>query len=316
MRSFRLLAALSMALTVLGASLPALAAGSAVVATIKPVNSLVAGVMEGIGTPRLLVQAGASPHTYSLKPSDAEALQNADMVVWIGPELETFLTGPLKTLATKADIVELDKAPDLVKLPFREGGLFEGHHHHDEDAADADHEHDHEAGGYNPHIWLDPENARQMVKMIAAALEKTDPANAATYKANAAKLETRLDALVARIKPELVPLAGKPFFVFHDAYAYFENRFGLSASGTITVDPQTIPGAARLEEIHNKLKSLNAACVFAEPQFTPKVLQVVTEGTSSKTGQLDPLGATIKDGPDLYFALLNSLANSFKSCLG
>jgi len=179
-----------------------------------------------------------------------------------------------------------------------------------------DHGHDeHAHGEFDPHIWLDPVNAKALVHEIEETLAKADPENASKYEANAEAVEKKLDALVAEITSEVEPAKGKGFIVFHDAYQNFEKRFGLAASGSITVSPEVVPGAARIQELQGKVKELGATCVFSEPQFEPKIITTVTEGTSAKTGVLDPLGAGIEDGPELYFTLIRNMAASFKKCL-
>ncbi|MCG8562102.1 MAG: zinc ABC transporter substrate-binding protein [Hyphomicrobiales bacterium] len=333
-----------------------------VVASIKPVHSLVSAVMQGVATPHLIVKGGASPHTYSLKPSDAKALEHAKVVFWIGEDLETFLEKSIDTLGEGAKVVALDDAHGLTKLPFREGGPFEAHddghegHGHKKKAAKHDHDdhghkkkakhdhhdhghkkkskhdhhdhghkkeakHDHDGhaghahGDFDMHLWLDPLNAKAMVHEIEEALVAADPANASKYKANAKALETRLEALTKELAQTLAPVKGRPFIVFHDAYQYFEKRFGLTAAGSITVSPETLPGARRVADIQAKVKKLGATCVFAEPQFEPKLVRVVTEGTRAKSGVLDPVGAGLTDGPELYFTLMRNMAQSMKSCL-
>ena len=181
--------------------------------------------------------------------------------------------------------------------------------HHDHE------EHAHEHGAYDPHVWLDPENAKALVHEIEEALAAADPENAKKYEANALKINEKLDALIKEISTDLAPAQGKGFVVFHDAYQYFEKRFGLSAAGSITVSPEVVPGAERISEIREKVKSLQASCVFSEPQFEPKLIATVTEGTDAKTGVLDPLGTSIENGPDLYFTLIRNMARSFKDCL-
>ncbi len=331
-----------------------------VVASIKPVHSLVAAVMDGVGTPDLLVEGAASPHTYALRPSQARILENADLVFWIGHELEAFLEKPLETIAKKATSVELIDAHDLVKHPFREGGAFEAHEHddhddhghdkvaekhddhddhdhdkaaekqddHDHDKAaekhdDHDHDHDkaaethddHDHGSFDAHVWLDPANAKVMIEEIAVALVGADPANAPKYKANAYKAISELDQLTAEISAAVAPAKGKGFIVFHDAYQYFEKRFGVAASGSITVSPEVMPGAARISEIREKVKQLGAVCVFSEPQFEPKLVAVVVEGTEARTGVLDPLGADLDAGPDHYSELIRNMAAAMRNCL-
>jgi len=292
-----------------------------VVASIKPVHSLVAAVMGDTGTPDLLVQGAASPHTYSLRPSEARKLDQAKVVFWVGEGMETFLTKPLQSLATGAKTVSLSQTAGLTVLNLREGGSFELHEHDDHDDHDHDHAHEshdephHEGHGKDMHLWLDPENARVMVKEIAATLAEADPTNASTYQQNANTLDQRLAALIQETSNALADVKDKPFIVFHDAYHYFEDRFGLHAAGSISINPETPPSAQRVREIQHKIAESNASCVFAEPQFEPGIVSVVTEGTSARTGVLDPLGADLKDGPDLYFELIGNLAASIKNCL-
>lgn len=313
----------------LASTLLAFSAGSAsaevkVVASIKPVHSLVAAVMEGVGEPGLIIEGAGSPHTYALRPSQAQMLEQANVVFWIGHELEAFLEKPLATVAANAKSIELIDAHDLVKLGFREGGAFEKHDHGDEAGHD-DHAHDkteeaghegHDHGEFDAHVWLDPVNAKAMVHEIEEALVEADPANAAKYEANAAAVTARLDALIAEVSSELEPVKGKGFIVFHDGYQYFENRFGITASGSITVSPEVMPGAERITEIRARVQELGAACVFAEPQFEPKLVSTVTEGTNARSGTLDPLGAGLEDGAELYFQLIRNMSTSIKTCLG
>ncbi|MBN8243237.1 zinc ABC transporter substrate-binding protein ZnuA [Nitratireductor aquimarinus] len=323
MKSFRLslaAAASSLALLTPGALTGAFAADMQVVTSIKPVHSLVAGVMEGVGEPALILQGAGSPHTYSMRPSQARMLANADLVFWVGPGLEVFLEKPLETLAGEATQVALSDSEGLTLLEMREGGAFEAHSHgddHDDHGHEAeedghDHAHDH---GPDAHLWLDPDNAKIMVSAIAEALSAADAENASAYAANAAALNERIAALQTELSAELEPVKDRPFIVFHDAYQYFEKQFGLAAAGSITVSPEIIPGAQRVDEIRTKVRELDAACVFAEPQFEPRLVEVVTEGTDAKSGVLDPLGAEIEDGKDLYFELMRGMAASLKTCL-
>lgn len=321
-----------------------------VVVSIKPVHSLVASIMKGVGEPSLIVEGAASPHTYSLKPSNARALENADLVFWVGPGLEAFLEKPLEALPKNAKVVELEDAPGLTKLPFREGGAFEGHDHganeeeghahgHEETAAEAGHEHDHghghdhgheqeaaEAGhehehddhahgGMDMHLWLDPTNAKAMATEITKSLVDVDPSNKSTYEANLTAVNAEIDALDTEIAAQLKPVLEKPFIVFHDAYQYFEKHYGVRVAGSVTVSPETMPGAERLSTIHAKIEELGAACVFAEPQFEPKLIGVVTEGTEAKSGVLDPEGGALEAGPALYGQLMRNLATSISTCL-
>ena len=301
-----------------------------VVASIKPVHALVAAVMEGVGTPQLIVGGAASPHAYALKPSQAQALENADLIFWVGHELESFLEKPIETIGANARSVELIDAKGLIKLPFREAGPFEAHIHddhaadeegHDDDHADDDHdemaseEHDHGEDGFDAHLWLDPVNAKVFVQAIGEALTETDPDNAAIYAANVASTNQKLDTLIEEVNATLAPVHGKQFIVFHDAYQYFEKRFDMQAAGSVTVNPEVRPSAERVAAIRDKVRDLNAVCAFSEPQFDSQLVDVVIEGSEARSAVLDPLGATLDDGPELYFDLIRNLGTSMRDCL-
>lgn len=295
-------------------------AAVSVVTTIKPVHSLVAGVMQGVGSPDLLIKGAASPHDFSLKPSQASQLQNADVVFWIGDHLETSLAKPISTMAEKATRIELFDAPGVKHLKFREGDGFEARDHDEAHADDHDedgHEegHHHSADGLDPHIWLNPDNARAMVRKIVESLSAADPENAATYKSNAHAMDRKLAVLIQSTNEKLASVKGRPFIVFHDGYHYFEDRFGMPAAGAITLNPEVPAGADRIAEIHDTIKHRQAACVFAEPQFQPKLIRVVLEGTQARSGTLDPLGADLADGPGLYFNLITNMADAMVDCL-
>ena len=304
------------------AEAPAHAQAPKVVVSIKPIHSLVASVMHGVGEPTLLVRGGASPHSYTMKPSDAKALSAADLVVWVGPELESFLEKPLRANAPKATLLTLMDLKGLTLLETREGGAWDahdhgkkrGHGHQDHDHKDHDHADEH--GELNTHIWLDPANARAIVEAAAEALAAGDPANAEAYRKNADRKLQELDALDAELKAALAPVKDKPFVVFHDAYQYFEARYGLSAVGSITVSPDRRPSAKRLSAIRAKIGGLGAACVFAEPQFEPTLVRTVVEGTKARTGVLDPEGSELPEGEALYPTLMRNLAASLRGCLG
>jgi zinc transport system substrate-binding protein len=275
-----------------------------VVASIKPVHSLVAKVMGDTGRPALLIDGANSPHTYALKPRDAETLQNATVIFWVGHELEAFLEKPLKALGEKAEAISLMDAHGITKLEVRQNLGFESdeHKHHEHQEADA-------------HIWLDTANAKVIIAAIAATLSKADPANATTYKANAAKAVAELDALTDELTTITAPAKGKGFIVFHDAYQYFEQRFGLQASGAIAMQPETTPGAKIIKDIRARISDGKVTCVFAEPQFDTRLVNVVTEGTDVRSATLDPLGADIEAGPQLYNTLMKQLARNLANCL-
>ena len=326
----RLVRTAFLATTVLSTSATMAQADVNVVTSIKPVHSLVSAVMKGVGEPSLLVEGAGSPHTYALKPSQARKLQDADLVFWMSHDLEAFLEKSIEGIAANAKSVPLMDSHGLIKLEFREGGAFDSHGHedegHDDHGKDDHDEHKHDDHGHDdhddhghgeadPHVWLDPVNAKAMVHEIEEALAEADPAHAATYEANAEALMAKLDGLVDEIDAELEPVKGRGYVVFHDAYQYFENRFGVSAVGSSTVSPEVLPGAERVSELQEKVRDLGATCVFSEPQFKPKLVATVTENTNAGTGVLDPLGASIEDGPELYFTLIRTMAKSLKDCL-
>lgn len=296
------------ALALAALAAPAPAAAPRAIATIKPVHALVAGVMRGVGEPALLIDGGVSPHTYTLKPSDARALHRAELVFWIGSEYETFLTRSLRGLDA-AEIVTLSEIDGLALHATREGGAWEagGDHGGGERGAADSH--------MDMHIWLDPRNARTMARAIARALEGVDPEHRATYRANADRLAQRLEALDGELRAALRDTRAAPFVVFHDAYRYFEARYGLNAVGSVAVSSGRPPGARRLVEIRDRIRALRSVCVFSEPQFEPRVLRAAVDGLPARSGVLDPLGAALAPGEDAYFALLRGLADSMRACL-
>jgi zinc transport system substrate-binding protein len=302
------------------AAAPGAAAGPAappgVAASIKPVHSLVAAVMQGIATPHLIVAGAASPHTYALHPSDAEALESADLVFWIGPAMEAFLAAPLAALAGDAEVVGLADSPGLTLLPYRAAGPVAGEHEADGVHADGHApEDDHDHAELDLHLWLDPDNARVMLREIERALAKADPARARRYAANADRLDRRIAALASEIEAMTAPLRARRFIVFHDAYQYFERRFGLAAAGSVTVSPDRPPGARRIREMHDLVRQAGAVCIFAEPQFNADLVALVAGDTGARTGALDPLGTGLDDGPDLYVDLMRRLAETVSDCL-
>ncbi|NGP17386.1 zinc ABC transporter substrate-binding protein [Devosia aurantiaca] len=310
MKTFTLAAMALLASTSLATAAPQ------VVASTKPIHSLVSAVMAGVAEPALIVKGAASPHTYSLRPSDAAALESADIVFWTGHGMELFLADALETLSTNAETVELSEAPGISLLPIREGGAFEAHEHEEHDHEEHDHDdHDHAHEEGDMHFWLDPQNAELMVTEIARVLSDADPENAATYRANAETEIAALGALEAEIDATLLPVKDKPFLVFHDAYQYFEARFGLAVAGTVTVSPEAMPGAARIDALRLKVGELGATCVFAEPNFEPAIVTTIVEGTEARAGTLDPEGSALTEGPNLYPELLRGLAAGLVDCL-
>lgn len=321
--------------SLLGLSTAVSAEVPSVAADIPPVHSLVSIVMGDLGTPSLLVQPGASPHGYSLRPSEANALDQADAVFWIGEALEPWLEHSIASLASDAQVVELLEAEGTITLGFREGATFEAHsHNHGDHDEDHDHDHDehgdhdhvshdhadkdhegHHHHGSDPHAWLDPENAKTWLGVIAQELSELDPENAATYAANAEAGQAEMDSLIAEISATLDPVQDARFIVFHDAYHYFESRFDMPASGSITVSDASAPSPARIEEIQKKVRQLGIRCAFSEPQFDPNLVDTVFQGTDAQAGVMDPLGADLTPGVDLYPQLLRNLGNSLVECL-
>ena len=286
-----------------------------VVTSIKPIHSLASYLMDGVGKPDLIVDGYASPHGFALKPSHAKMIQNADLIFWVGEDLENFLEKPLKSIAKKAEKIELMEIKGLKKLEFRERNVFEGHddhkdHGHKEDKHDDHHEHAH--GEHDPHIWLDPMNAKVMLSEMAEHLIEKDQENASKYKANLKNAHKDLDKLTKKVKSEL----NKDFksIVFHDAYQYFEKRFDVNVLGAFTVNTDVLPGAEQLSEIREIIEHEKVSCVFSEPQFNPDIIKAVAKDTNIKTGVIDPLGATLNPGKTLYFDLISNMSKSFKSC--
>ena len=327
-----------------------------VVASIKPIHSLASYLMDGVGTPDLIVDGYASPHGFALKPSHAKMLQEADIVFWVGEDLENFLEKPLGSIAKKAEKIELLQIKGLEILKFRERNIFDGHDdhghkdddhddhakkeddhddhghddehkdehkedghdehgHEDEHKEDGHDEHGHEGhahGEFDPHIWLDPLNAKVILKEMAEHLIENDEKNASTYKKNLKKGLKDLDKLVKNVKSDL----NKDFksIVFHDAYQYFESRFGVNVLGAFTVNTDVLPGAEQLAEIREIIEHDKVTCVFSEPQFNPDIINAVAKDMNISTGVLDPLGATLDPDKDLYFDLIKNMSKSFKGC--
>lgn len=325
-----------------------------VVADITPIHSLVAKVMQGVGEPSLIVAPGASPHEYSLRPSEATALQDADLVFWVGPELTPWLEGAVDTLAGEAAVIGLFDLEATTVLPVRETALFEAHDHdhgagHAEESDHEEHEqedhddhahsaHDHEDhaedahandqhtgqesahtghdhAGNDPHAWLSPKNGAVWLTAIADALASADPNNADTYRANAAAARNELTMLSAEISTILDPVRNRNFVVFHDAYQYFEAAFDFPASGAISVSDASDPSPARISEIQDRIADRNISCVLSEPQFDAGIVSAVMAGSEAQTGVLDPLGADLTPGPEFYNRLLRRLATSLADCL-
>ena len=310
-----------------------------VVASIKPIHSLASYLLDGVKKPDLIVDGYASPHGFAMKPSHAKMLQEADLIFWVGEDIESFLVKPLGSIAKKAEKIELMEIKGIKKLKFRERNIFDGHddHGHKEDDHDDhakkedshdDHDHDkdehkedghddhghegHAHGEFDPHIWLDPLNAKKILKEMAKHLIENDQANESIYKENLKKANKDLDKLVKQVKSEL----NKDFksIVFHDAYQYFEKRFKVNVLGAFTVNTDVLPGAEQLSEIREIIEHEKVTCVFSEPQFNPDIINAVAKDMNINTGVIDPLGATLNPGKDLYFNLIKNMSKSFQGC--
>ena len=304
-----------------------------VVASIKPLHSLASYLMDGVGKPGLIVDGYASPHGFSMKPSHAKMLQNADLIFWVGEDLESFLEKPLNSIAKKAEKIELMEIKGLTKLEFRERNIFEEHddhghddhkeHAHKDDKHDDHKEHGHKEdkhddhqghahGEHDPHIWLDPMNAKVILNEMVEHLIENDAKNASKYKSNLKKALKDIDKLNADVKKELSKSTAS--IVFHDAYQYFEERYDVNILGAFTVNTDVMPGAEQLAEIREIIEHDKVTCVFSEPQFNPDIIKAVAKDMNIKTGVVDPLGATLDPSKDLYFKLIRNMSASFKGC--
>ncbi len=310
-----------------------------VVTSIKPIHSLASYLMDGVSKPDLIVDGYSSPHGFALKPSHAKMLQEADLIFWVGEGLENFLIKPLNSIAKKAEKIELMEIKGLKKLKFREKNIFDGHddHGHEEEEGHDEHKHEedehkheedehkheeeghdehghegHAHGEYDPHIWLDPINAKIILNEMVEHLIENDEKNSSTYKNNLAKALKDIDKLIKDVKSELNKDIS--FIVFHDAYQYFENRFNVTVLGAFTVNTDVMPGAEQLSEIREVIEHDKVSCIFSEPQFNPDIINAVAKDMDIKTGVLDPLGATLDPGKGLYFKLIKNMSKSFKGC--
>ena len=296
-----------------------------VVASIKPLHSLVSYVMDGVGTPDILVDGSSSPHTFQLKPSHATILQESDIVFWIGEGLEAFLETPLDSIAKNSKKIAVMEAEEIELLKFREKNIFDDHDEHDEhadehgdehdehgDEHDGHDDHEHAHGEHDIHFWLDPEIAKTIVKIITRELSEIDPANAPSYESNSIKALNKIDQLISKTKGKINSDA--KYVVFHDAYQYFEKRFGIEVVGALTVNPEVLPGAKQLSEIREVIEHENVNCLFSEPQFNPGIAEMIAKDTGVRAAILDPLGAELEPGKDLYFDLIGDMASSFERC--
>jgi zinc transport system substrate-binding protein len=305
-----------------------------VVASIKPIHSLASYLMNGVAKPDLIVDGYASPHGFAMKPSHAKMLQNADLIFWVGEDVENFLEKPLGSIAKKAEKIELMQIKGLQVLKFRERNIFYDHDDHGHDDHDKKEDHDshakkedhddhgkkedhddherHAHGEFDPHIWLDPINAKVILNEMVEHLIENDPKNEAKYKSNLDEALKDIDKLTIDVMTELSNSVSS--IVFHDAYQYFEKRFNVNILGAFTVNTDVMPGAEQLAEIREIIEHDKVACVFSEPQFNPDIIKAVAKDMNIKTGVIDPLGATLNPGKDLYFSLIKNMSASFKGC--
>ena len=322
-----------------------------VVTTIKPLHSLVSSVMDGVSEPSLIIEGTNNPHTFVFKPSHAKLLEEADMVFWIGEDLEAFMEKPLKSLASNAKKIAFMDLASIEKLKFREENIFddhddhddhdghedehEGHDDHDDHDGHKDDDHDdhddhdghedeheghddhaghegHNHGEFDAHIWLDPMNAKEMVHEIAHELSELDPSNKEIYEANANRALKSLDKLMEDVGKD-VP-KDISYVVFHDAYQYFEKRFGVSTAGALTLNPDVLPGAKQIADIQDLISDKGIKCIFSEPQYNPKIIETLASDMKISTGILDPLGANLDKGNTMYEGLIKQISNSIKNC--
>lgn len=267
------------------------AADAAVVASLKPLGFIASAIADGVTDTQVLLPDGASEHDYSLRPSDVKRLQDADLVVWVGPEMEAFMEKSVRNIPDNKQVT-IAQLADVKPLLMKGADDDEDEHAHtgaDEEKGDVHHHH----GEYNMHLWLSPEIARATAVAIHEKLVELMPQSRAKLDANLKDFEAQLAATDKQVGNELAPLKGKGYFVFHDAYGYYEKHYGLTPLGHFTVNPEIQPGAQRLHEIRTQLVEQKATCVFAEPQFRPAVVEAVARGTSVRMGTLDPSGRTL-----------------------
>ena len=279
---------------------------------IAPLHSLVASVMNGIGVPNLIIPPGSSPHEHQLRPSEARAMQDADILFWMGEALTPWMKNAVDTLSSSASVTTLLENDKTILLEFRDGALFEAHAHDDGEHDDHDDERGH--GSKDPHAWLSPNNAKVWLNLIAAQLSSNDPDNAGAYSANSVSTQSQINIMVAEINAILIPYKGRKFVVFHDAYQYFENDFYFYASGAISMSDASDPSPARIAKIQKRIRDEEINCVLAEPQFKANLVQTVMEGSQANTNVIDPLGVGLKPGVSLYNKLIKNMAQSLADC--
>ncbi|MEO1206780.1 MAG: zinc ABC transporter substrate-binding protein [Pseudomonadota bacterium] len=333
------LLAVTILLSPMGRSVVIASEAPVIVVTIKPLHGLVAAVTKSVAEPTLLLDGPQSPHSFALKPSQAAVLNRADFIFLADKTLEMPIARAARSLPKTVQVVPLIDALGVEVLPMRRGASFDAHNHgdhgghddhkghgdhkdhgHDHHGHSHDHAHDHGASKdgaevRDPHFWLDPQNARWVAAYVAETLSARYPEHGAVFKKNAAALDQELQQLEASITATLDGVNERSFLVFHDAFQYFEARFGLRSVGAISVNPEVLPGARRLSELRERVAKSNVVCVFAEPQFQSRIIDTVIEGSGAKKGVIDPLGSKIGAGPEHYAAMLRDVADTFATCL-
>lgn len=285
-----------------------------VLVSIKPLQLIAAAVQDGVGQPQVLLPPGASPHHYALRPSDVRRVREADLLYWVGPDLETFLPRVLDGRAKPS--VAIQDVPGMTLRHFAESNESHAEHEHtDHDHAADQHDHDHRPGSLDAHLWLLPANAQVIASKMATDLAQADPANASHYQANVEAFAARLKALDQRLQSRLSKLAGKPYFVFHEAYDYFEAAYGLKHAGVFSVLGEVQPGAKHVAAMRERLQQTGPSCVFSEPPIRPRLAQTLTAGLPVTLAELDAMGGPQAVNAGGYEALLENLADELAGCL-
>jgi len=285
-----------------------------VLVTIKPFHSIVSGIMFGVAEPILLLKGNSSPHSHSLLPSNAKKLQETNIIFWGGKNLEGFLEKPIKTLATGAKSVPFLETEGIIKLNLRKIIQTKKYNNQNENGDRLVFNKSREAG-IDPHIWLDPQNAKKIAKKIIHVLSEFDPKNREKFNQNGEAYISRLDELNNKLKVEMKEISAKPYVVFHDAYQYFEKRYNLNIIGSLTTNVSFGASVRRLKKIQKIIKEEKIRCIFSEPQYSKKLVKTIVKGREIRIVNLDPLGVNLTVGPELYFNLINNIAVSFKRCL-
>ncbi|TBV03069.1 zinc ABC transporter substrate-binding protein ZnuA [Phytopseudomonas dryadis] len=310
---FRSLSSIILSVCLSLATLGSAQAEVRVLTSIKPLQLIAAAVQAGVGEPEVLLPPGASPHHYALRPSDMRRVQDVDLLYWVGPDLEGFM---VRVLAGRdRPSVAVQDLPDMTLRHFGEQHGDEHEHEHEHEHAD-EHDHDHRPGTLDAHLWLLPANAWVIATRMAADLSQADPANAARYQANLQAFGQRLESLDPRLQSRLAPLANKPFFVFHEAFDYFEAAYGLRHAGVFSVASEVQPGARHVAAMRERLQNSGPSCVFSEPPLRPRLAETLTAGLPVTLAELDSMGAAVPVDASGYEALLEGLADGLSECLG